>query len=161
MSLVTKKNIPGSGQIVKGFGDDLGFDGFDPEKNWYDGKSKLIIPPSGQVKGFGDDLGIDTFDPEGIPSTGKIQNTMNPMSSNNIIIPPSGQIQASGTGGGSKGAGQLLIPESGQIMGGGYTPGSNYGDDPGIDEVRPARPGTVSGGKMNKKIVPKSGQIIK
>ena len=105
MSLVTKKNIPGSGQIVKGFGDDLGIDGFDPE---------------------------------GIPSTGKIQNTMNPMSSNNIIIPPSGQ-----------------------IMGGGYTPGNNYGDDPGIDEVRPARPGTVSGGKMNKKIVPKSGQIIK
>jgi len=41
-----------------------------------------------------------------------------------------------------------------QLMGGGYTPGSNYGDDPGIDEVRPARPGTVSG--RNSKILQKN-----
>ena len=55
---------------------------------------KKIIPPSGQiVKGFGDDLGFDDFDPDRIPSSGKIQNTMNPMGRNNkIIIPPSGKI---------------------------------------------------------------------
>ncbi len=56
---------------------------------------KKIIPPSGQiVKGFGDDLGYYDFDPDRIPSSGKIQNTMNPMGGNmnKKNIPSSGKI---------------------------------------------------------------------
>ena len=99
-----KKIIPPSGQIVKGFGDDLGFYDFDPDRIPSNGKinkggnpimgERIVIPPSGQIQGFGDDLGFDNFDPDRIPSNGKIQNTMNPMGGNmnKKNIPSSGKI---------------------------------------------------------------------
>jgi len=123
---------------------------------------KKVIPPSGQiVKGFGDDLGFDNFDPDRIPSNGKINKGGNPIMGERIVIPPSGQIQASGTGGGSKGAGQLLIPASGQIQG--------FGDDLGFDDFDPDRipsSGKIQNtmnpmGRNNKIIIPPSGKINK
>ena len=99
-------------------------------------------------------------------SSGNVENCKwspkPPKLTSQIVIPPSGQIQASGEGGGSKGAGQLLIPASGQIQG--------FGDDLGFDDFDPDRipsSGKIQntmnpmGGNMNKKNIPSSGQINK
>ena len=165
-----KKIIPPSGQIVKGFGDDLGFDGFDPDRIPSNGKinkggnpimgERIVIPSSGEIQKTRPDGSplTDTLAPVialGIPTPPKP-----PKLTSQIVIPPSGQITVTDTL--PPVIGLTKIPASGQIMGGGFTPGNNYGDDPGIDEVRPARPGTVAGrNKMNKKNIPSSGQINK
>ena len=48
---------------IFGFGDDLGFDDFNPDKK--PGQSNLTKLKS--IYGFGDDLGFDDFDPDNSP----------------------------------------------------------------------------------------------
>ena len=62
---VYKKNQGGmlqgrQGNQTRGFGDDLGYDGFDPESN----RRNLRQQQGNQTAGFGDDLGFDGYDPE-------------------------------------------------------------------------------------------------
>ena len=51
----------------RGFGDDLGYDGFDPERK----TGPIKRNKQGNPVGFGDDLGFDDFEPDGSPSNGK------------------------------------------------------------------------------------------
>ena len=163
-----KKIIPPSGQIVKGFGDDLGFDDYNPDRIPSNGKinkggnpimgERIVIPPSGQIQGVGP--GEDTLPPvialgKKIPTSGQIEDTLPPVITLHQKIPPSGQIQ----GGGAKTTGQLLIPASGQIQGTGQELGF-------FDKQIPASGQIMGGGrnpapKMNKKNIPSSGQINK
>ena len=53
----------------KGFGDDLGFDGFDPDNINNPGNTQKPNP----ANSFGDDLGFDDFNLDGSPSDGKIR----------------------------------------------------------------------------------------
>jgi hypothetical protein len=88
---------------------------------------------NGGVYGFGDDIGFDDFDPEGGNTGGS-----------NYEIEPENTVES----------GELPIADSiynviklddilsanlgdpVQSDGGGYSPGNNFGDDPGIDEVK-------------------------
>ena len=60
---------------IFGFGDDLGFDDFDPD--FIGGKSKLQNKKS--IYGFGDDLGYDDFEPDNSPLS-KIAKQQNKIS---------------------------------------------------------------------------------
>ena len=59
---------------IFGFGDDLGFDDFDPDK-----KNGSGLQNKKSVFGFGDDLGIDGFDPDNSPLS-KIAKQQNKIS---------------------------------------------------------------------------------
>ena len=54
---------------IFGFGDDLGFFDFDPDK-----KNGSGLQNRNSALGFGDDLGYDDFDPDFIGGKSKLQN---------------------------------------------------------------------------------------
>jgi hypothetical protein len=196
MALVTqnnKFNIPSSGQInkinkPKGFGDDLGLDDWDPNKEWDNGKNKLIIPQSGQTRGFGDDLGLDDYDPNRVPPTGRINiqggNQTRGFGDDlglddfDLSLPSPSRLtnQNNSTRGFGddlglddfspnknwwSGTGKIKIPNSGQVRG--------FGDDLGLDGFDPSRvppsgkinmgSNTMGGSGMRK--IPQSGKILK
>ena len=157
-----KKVIPPSGQIVKGFGDDLGFDDLDLDRIPSSGKinkggnlimgERIVIPPSGQIQGVGP--GEDTLPPvitlgKKIPTSGQIEDTLPPVITLHQKIPPSGQIQDTGQ---EIGFFDKQIPASGQIQATGDGRGSQgsgqllipasgqiqgFGDDLGFDGFDP------------------------
>jgi len=57
------------GTTPKGFGDDLGFDDFEPDSINNPGNTQKPNP----ANSFGDDLGFDDFSPDGSPSDGKVR----------------------------------------------------------------------------------------
>tara|TARA_B100000287_G_C20645692_1_gene785049 strand:- start:41 stop:790 length:750 start_codon:yes stop_codon:yes gene_type:complete len=57
------------GTTPKGFGDDLGYDDFDPDNINNPGNTQKPNP----ANSFGDDLGYDDFEPDGSPSDGKFK----------------------------------------------------------------------------------------